>query len=79
MSGSSKREYFKKLTDKKTGFLLVPIRVKNVREPIEENNLIIGFEQAVKMKSVIFKTGMSIQANGPCKVVLNEAVALRPQ
>ncbi len=51
----------------------MPIGVKNIRKPIEESNLIIDMKQAVEMKNVSFKTGISIQYDDPCKMVLKKA------
>jgi len=73
INGSQNRVLFKKLTSKGTGFFMVPIGVKDLRKPIGESNLIIDFEQAVKMKNVSFKTGLSLTNNDLCKVVLRKA------
>jgi hypothetical protein len=73
VNGSKNRDLFKSLTDKGSEYFLMPIGMKNNDRPIEESNLIIEMEREIKMKSVSFKTGTSIQEDDICKAVLNEA------
>jgi hypothetical protein len=71
--GSQNRERFKELVEKGTGFLMIPVGIKDLKKPIDESNLIVDFEQAVKMKNVFFKTGLGLAKNDPCNVVLSKA------
>lgn len=73
ISGSKNRDFFQQLTNKGTGFFLMPVGIKDLKKPIEESNLIIDMNQAVKMRNVSFKTGVSIQDQDPCSVVLRKA------
>lgn len=71
LDDSSKREFFKKLTDNGLGYYLMPIGIKNKNKPLVEDNLIIDFNYAIKMKNISFKTGLKVDDNDICKVVLN--------
>ncbi|WP_145078405.1 hypothetical protein [Sedimentibacter saalensis] len=70
MNGSYNRDMFKSLTVNKTGYYLMPIGIKNENKPIKEENLIIDFSYAIKMKNVTFKNGDQIKGNDFCKIVL---------
>ena len=47
--------------------------IKDAKKPIEESNLIIDFNYAIRMKKVTFKTGLEVEDNDLCKVVLQKA------
>lgn len=72
-NGSTNRDLFKQLTSGGAGYLLMPIGIKDKNKPIEESNLIIDFDYAIRMKNVTFKTGIEIDDNDICKVVLNKS------
>lgn len=76
LNGSKNRELFHRLTSDESGYFLMPIGIKDKTKPIEENNLIIDFDYAIQMKKVTFKTGLNIEDNDLCKVVLNKAEEL---
>lgn len=68
-----KNRFFQNCVESGSGYLLMPIGIKNTTKPIEENNLIIDFDYSIKMKKAIFKVGADIKDNDICKVVLNPA------
>ncbi len=72
-NGSQNRDMFKHYVDNGSEFLLMPIGVRNNAKPIEEKNLIIDFDYAVKLKSATFQTGVDIKDNDHCKIVLKKA------
>lgn len=73
LNGSENRELFKQLTSNGSGYLLMPIGIKDKNKKLEESNLIIDFDYAIQMKNVTFKTGLKIEDNDLCKVVLKKA------
>lgn len=73
LNGSKNREFFQQLTSNGSGYLLMPIGIKDKKKPLEENNLIIDFSYAIQMSNVTFKTGLEIDENDLCKVVLSKA------
>lgn len=73
INGSKNRDLFQHLTSDESGYLLMPIGIKNANNPLAEDNLIIDFNYAIQMKSVTFKTGVQIGDDDPCKVVLKKA------
>jgi len=76
LNGSKNRDLFQHLTGGGSGYFLMPIGIKDKTNPIEESNLIIDFNYAIRMKNVQFKTGLDIEDNDLCKVVLNKAEEL---
>lgn len=72
INGSKNRDTFQQLTNKGKGFFLMPVGIKDSKKPIEESNLIIDIKQAVKMRDVSFRTGLSIQDQDLCSVVLRK-------
>lgn len=73
LNGSKNRDLFQHLTGDDSGYLLMPIGIKDKRRPFEESNLIIDLDYAIQMKKVQFKIGREIDDNDLCKVVLNKA------
>ena len=73
LNGSKNRNLFQYLTREGSGYLLMPIGIKDAKKPIEESNLIIDFNYAIRMKKVTFKTGLEAEDNDLCKVVLQKA------
>ncbi len=73
INGSNNRELFKKLIEDNTSYLLMPIGVKDSKKPIEEKNLIIDFNYAVKMKQARFQAGIDVKDDDTCKVVLKKS------
>lgn len=73
LNGSQNRDMFKHYVDSGTGYLLMPIGIKDEAKPIEEKNLIIDFDFSVKMNSALFKVGTEIKGDDMCKAVLNKA------
>ena len=73
LNGSKNRDLFQYLTREGSGYLLMPIGIKDAKKPIEESNLIIDFNYAIRMKKVTFKTGLEVEDNDLCKVVLQKA------
>lgn len=73
LNGSQNRDKFKQYLDSGSDYLLMPIGIRNEANPIEERNLIIDFDYAVKMKSATFKAGIDIKDEDFCKVVLKKA------
>lgn len=71
LNGSKHRKLFQDLSS--DGYLVMPIGVKDKNKPIEESNLIIDFDYAIRMKKVTFKTGLEIEDNDLCKAVLNKS------
>lgn len=76
LNGSQNRDLFQHLTSDGSGYLLMPIGIKNVHKPLEESNLIIDFDYAIRMSKVTFKTGRQIGDDDLCKVVLKKAEEL---
>lgn len=76
LNGSKNRDLFQHLTRKGAGYLLMPIGIKDTKKPIEESNLLIDFNYAIRMKNVTFKTGLEVEDNDLCRVVLNRAEKL---
>ncbi len=72
-NGTQNRDLFKNFVDNGSDFLLMPIGIHNETRPIEEKNLIIDFEYAVKMKNATFYAGDNIKDDNYCKVVLKKA------
>lgn len=73
LNGSKDRDLFQHLTGEGSGYLLMPIGIKDAKKPIKESNLIIDFNYAIRMKNVTFKTGLEVEDNDLCKVVLQKA------
>lgn len=73
LNGSQNRDLFKHYVENGSEYLLMPIGIKDQTKPIEEENLIIDFDYAIKMKRAIFKLGIDIKEDDMCKVVLSEA------
>lgn len=73
LNGSTNRDTFELLTKNGLGYFLMPVGIKDKRLPIEENNLIFGFEYAIRMKNVTFKVGNKVDKNDLCMSVLNKA------
>lgn len=73
LNGSQNRDMFKHYVDRGSGYLLMPIGILNKAKPIEEKNLIIDFDYAVKMKRATFRAGVDIKDDDLCKVVLKKA------
>ncbi|MGB4659999.1 MAG: SEFIR domain-containing protein [Mobilitalea sp.] len=69
---SKNRKQFQDITANKSGYFLMPIGIKDKEKAIEENNLIIDFKYAIKMRNITFKTGLEIEDNDLCKAVLNK-------
>ncbi|MDF2908284.1 MAG: hypothetical protein K0R34_3605 [Herbinix sp.] len=76
LKGSQNRDSFQYLTGNGSGYFLMPIGIKDITKPFEESNLIIDFNYAIQMKNITFKTGIDIEDNDICKVVLNKAEEL---
>lgn len=76
LNGSRNRDSFQHLTSDGSGYLMMPIGIKDEKKSIEESNLIIDFDYAVKMKNVEFKKAVEIEDNDICKSVLNKAQEL---
>lgn len=72
LSGSQNRDYFKKLVDSGSSYLLMPIGIKDKSKPIEESNLILGFEYAVKMKKAYFTAGKDVTDQEIYNIVLQK-------
>lgn len=72
LNGSKSRETFQHLIKNGLGYLLIPIGVKDKKKPIVESNLIMGFPHAIRMKNATFKTGIEVEDNDLCKVVLEK-------
>ena len=70
LPSSQNRKIFEQFVSNGSGFLMMPIGIKDTKKAIEQSNLIIDFEQAIRLKKAFFKTGENISDNDPCKVVL---------
>lgn len=73
LNGSQNRDMFRRCMDDGSGYLLLPIGIKDESKPIEEKNLIIDFEYAVEMKKATFKFGVDVKDDDFCKAVLKKA------
>ena len=73
LNGSQNRDMFRRCMGSGTGYLLMPIGIKDESKPIEEANLIIDFEYAVEMKNATFKSGVDVKDDDFCKAVLKRA------
>lgn len=76
VNGSQNRDLFKHYVESGSGYLLMPIGIKDETKPIEEKNLIIDFDYAIRMKRAIFKLGIDIKEDDMCKAVLSKAESL---
>ncbi len=72
LNGSRNRDIFKHYVDDGSDYLLMPIGIRDEAKPVEEKNLIIDFEYAVKMRSATFQAGVDIKDSNPCKAVLKK-------
>lgn len=73
VNGSKNRDVFQRLVRDGSGYFLMPIGIKDKTKPIVESNLIIDFNYAIRMKNVTFKTGLEVEDDDLCKVVLDKA------
>lgn len=73
LNGSQNRDLFERYVENGSEYLLMPIGIKDQTKPIEEENLIIDFDYAIKLKRAIFKLGIDVKEDDMCKVVLSEA------
>lgn len=76
LNGSQNRDLFKHYVENGSEYLLMPIGIKDQTKPIEEKNLVIDFDYAIKLKRAIFKLGIDVKEDDMCKVVLSEAEVL---
>lgn len=76
VNGSQNRDLFKHCVESGSGYLLMPIGIKDETKPIEEKNLVIDFDYAIRMKRAIFKLGIDIKEDDMCKAVLSKAESL---
>lgn len=76
VNGTTNRDSFKKKTDQGAPYFLMPIGVRNAKMPITEENLIIDFEFAIKMKKVAFTAGTAIKEDDVCMAVLHKPEAI---
>lgn len=76
LNGSQNRDLFKRYVESGSEYLLMPIGIIDQAKPIEEENLIIDFDYAIKLKNAIFKRGIDIKEDDMCKVVLSKAKEL---
>jgi len=72
-NGSKNRDVFKNYLDKGSEYLLMPIGIRDESKLINEENLIIDFDYAIRMKSATFQTGVDIKDDDFCKAVLKKA------
>ena len=76
VNGSQNRDLFKHCVESGSGYLLMPIGIKDETKPIEEKNLVTDFDYAIRMKRAIFKLGIDVKEDDMCKVVLSETESL---
>lgn len=74
LTGSKNRDLFQHLTKDGLGYSLIPIGIKNESLPFNEGNLILGFDYAIQMKKVTFRSGVRIEENDICRCVLDKEV-----
>ena len=70
VNGSQNREFFKEITNKGNSFFIIPVGLKDNKKPVSENNIVFDLKDAVRMKRVSFKEGISLSDDDVCKVVL---------
>lgn len=75
-NGSGNRDRFREEVQKGIPYFLMPIGIRDDNKPITEENLIIDFAYAVKMKDVNFVAGISVAEDCMCKVVLSKPTVI---
>lgn len=73
MNGSKNRDTFKKLTSNGSGYYVIPAGRIDSSKPVAKENLYFGFDYAIRMRGITFKTGISLKPDDICSAVLNEA------
>ncbi|MCH4021008.1 MAG: toll/interleukin-1 receptor domain-containing protein [Erysipelotrichaceae bacterium] len=74
--GSSFREEFTKMQDEVGYYALVPVSITDITKPIDESNVRIGFDYAIKLHNFNVKKGIELDYNDPSKAVLDPPVSM---
>lgn len=72
LNGSQNRDIFKKMIENGSPYFLMPIGIKNIKKPMTEDNLIIDFNYAIKMKKVYFTAGKDVTDQDIYNIVLKK-------
>lgn len=73
-NGSQNRELFMQYMEKGFPYMLLPVGIKDIHEPISMENLIIDLELSLTMKTATFKRGIDIKDDDLCKIVLTPPI-----
>lgn len=76
INGTNNREMFTKIVGRIHDYRLIPAALIDPRKPFSSENVILGFEHAIKLRNFSSKKGIELDENDVVKSVLQKAVNL---